>query len=106
MKEKPAIIHTVYFWLLPDIPPERIRLFEKGLETLGTCPQIMDYYWGPPAGTEKREVIDDTYSYAINVHFRTVEDQNSYQKDPIHLRFIKDHGDLWKKVLVYDNEVR
>jgi len=77
--------------------------FEKGLTKLGTCPQIQSYNWGPPAPTEARGVVDNTFAYAINVHFATIEDQNAYQEEPIHLEFIENHQDLWEKVIVYDN---
>ena len=102
----PGLIHTVYFWTKEGTSKEDLAAFEKGLVTLGTCPQIQTYYWGPPAPTEARGVIDNSYAYAINVHFATLEDEAAYQVEPIHLKFIEDHNAIWEKVVVYDNLVK
>ena len=106
MKIKPTLIHTVFFWTNEGTTDEQMKAFEAGLEKLGSCPQIQTYFWGPPASTEKRDVVDNTYDYAINVHFASKEDQDDYQDEPIHQEFIENHKDLWAKVVVYDNEVR
>jgi hypothetical protein len=34
--------------------------------------------------------------------FDNKEDQDIYQTDPVHLKFINDCSHLWQKVLVYD----
>ena len=100
---KPVLIHTVFFWTKEGTTDAQKKAFEVGLEKLGTCPQIGTFYWGPPAPTEKRDVVDNSYDYAINVHFNSLEDQAAYQAEPIHLQFIEDHKDIWGKVIVYDN---
>lgn len=102
---QPALIHTVYFWTKVGISTEQIASFENGLEVLSSCPTILKYYWGPPAATEERGIIDNSYAYAINVHFASTEDEAAYQKEPIHLKFIEDHNAIWEKVVVYDNLV-
>ncbi|MEL6390997.1 MAG: Dabb family protein, partial [Bacteroidota bacterium] len=102
---KAALIHNVYFWVKEGTTDEQLASFEKGLKKLGTCPQIDQYYWGAPASTIARDVVDHSYAYAINVHFASVELQEEYQTEPIHLAFIEDHKDIWSKVIVYDNEV-
>ena len=106
MKQKPTLIHTVFFWVKEGTSDGDKAFFEQGLAKLGTCPQIQDFYWGPPAPTEARDVVDNSYSYAINVHFASVADQDAYQQEPIHLAFIEDHKDIWERVVVYDNVVR
>lgn len=100
---KPAMAHNVYFWLKEGTSEDQIKAFERGLQKLGTVPSIMSYYWGPPAPTEDRNVIDNSYAYSINALFQKLEDQEKYQKDPIHLEFIKNHQDIWETVKVYDN---
>ena len=102
---RPALIHTVYFWAKEGTSVTDITAFEDGLRKLGTCPQILDFYWGKPASTEKRDVVDNSFTYAINIHFASAELQAEYQKEPIHLAFIEDHKDIWGKVVVYDNQV-
>lgn len=104
--EKPVLIHTVFFWTKEGTTDEQKKAFEQGLVKLGTCPQIQAFFWGPPAPTEARGVVDNTYDYAINVHFESLEKQAEYQVEPIHKAFIADHEDLWGKVIVYDNVVK
>ncbi len=106
LEMKPALIHTVYFWTKASTTETQMEDFERGLIKLGTCPQIETYYWGPPAPTEARGVVDNSYNYAINVHFASVEKEIEYQTEPIHLAFIKAHQDIWEKVIVYDNIVK
>lgn len=96
-----TFVHTVFFWMKEDLSTEEARFFEKGLERLGKTPSILSYKWGKPAGTP-REVVDNSYTYAWIVEFATVEDQDAYQVDPIHTRFIEESQDLWTKVQVYD----
>lgn len=101
--KKPVMAHTVFFWLKEGTSAEAIQAFEKGLEKLGTVPNIQFSYWGPPAVTEARDVVDQSYAYAINSFFATLEDQVVYQTHPIHLEFIENHKDIWASVKVYDN---
>jgi hypothetical protein len=37
------------------------------------------------------------------VFFNSKEDQESYQTDPIHLKFVEENSHLWSKVVVYDS---
>ena len=103
---KPGLIHTVYFWIKAGTSSDDIKAFEAGLEKLGTCPQPSLYFWGPPAGTDQRGVVDGSFSYAINVHFKSIEDHDEYQTEPIHLKFIENHQDIWERVVVYDNDIK
>ena len=100
---KPYMAHTVFFWVKEGTTDEDKKAFEKGLEKLGTVPSIQTFYWGTPASTEKREVTDHSYDYAINAFFTSLENQLIYQEHPIHLEFIENHSHIWETVKVYDN---
>lgn len=104
--KKPKLIHTVYFWLKEDLSEEQNNSFEQSLIALGKVPSILSYHYGPPAATTERGVIDNSYSWALNVHFNSIEDEAAYQVDPIHLKFVEENKDLWYKVVVYDNVVK
>lgn len=100
-----SFIHVVYFWLEDDLTDEEIQKFEtEGLGNLATCPTIQKVYYGPPA-MSPRDVVDNSYSYAWICHFKNKADQDAYQEDPIHLKFIEDFSSMWTKVQVYDNLV-
>jgi len=101
--DKTAFIHTVFFWMNEDVTDEQKADFEKnGLKTLSQVSSIYKGYYGPPAKTS-RGVIDNSYDFALVCHFENPEAQDEYQVDAIHLKFIEDYKDLWKRVVVYDN---
>ncbi|HET9433426.1 MAG TPA: Dabb family protein, partial [Chitinophagaceae bacterium] len=62
---------------------------------------IKDFYIGQAAAT-RRDVIDSSYDVSWVLFFRRAADQDSYQTDPIHLKFIEECSSLWTKVVVYD----
>jgi len=108
MKEivKPTLAHTVYFWLKEGTSDGDKVAFENGLRKLGTCPTLHTFHWGTPASTEDRDVVDHSYDYAINSFFASIDDQNAYQIEPIHLEFIENHQHIWESVKVYDNVMK
>jgi hypothetical protein len=94
-------IHHVYFWLKnPDSKEDRAKLVE-GLKKLSKVKTIKQFHIGKPAATS-REVIDGSYAVSWFTLFDTAADQDSYQKDPIHLKFVEECSSLWNKVIVYD----
>jgi hypothetical protein len=101
MFEKNSFIHHVYFWLKN---PENINDFYQlieGLKKLSAVSTIKSFHIGKPAST-KREVIDSSYSISWLLLFNNKEDQDSYQIDPVHLKFVEECSHLWSKVVVYD----
>lgn len=102
---KTGFVHVVYFWLNEDISDEDRQRFEsEGLTSLATCPTIQKVYYGPPA-MSPRDVVDNSYDFAWVCHFKNKADQDAYQTEPIHLKFIEDFSSMWTKVQVYDNLV-
>lgn len=103
MFEKNVFIHHVFFWLSnPESAADRNQLTE-GLNKLSSVTTIKTFHIGLPAGTS-REVIDSTYSVSWLLLFKNKEDQDSYQTDPVHLKFVEECKHLWSKVVVYDTE--
>lgn len=94
-------IHHVYFWLNNPGNNEDLESLLSGLKKLSAVKTIKNFYIGKPAGTN-REVIDSSYSVSWLLFFESKADQDSYQVDPIHLKFVDDCKHLWKKVIVYD----
>lgn len=100
---KIKFIHTVFFWWKKGITQEEEKEFLQAVKKLGTINSIHAFYGGKPAGTS-REVIDGSYDYAINVHFKNKKDHDIYQEHPIHDDF-REKAPLWSVVKVYDNIV-
>jgi len=62
---KPGFVHAVYFWVKEDADPVLKKdFYENGLPKLATVKSIQSVYYGPPAATEERDVVDNTYSMA------------------------------------------
>lgn len=101
-ENKNVFIHHVYFWLEePDNAKHKQELI-KGLRKLSEVTTIQSFHIGEPADTS-RDVIDSSYSVSWCLFFSNAEDQESYQQDPIHLRFIDECKYLWERVQVYDS---
>lgn len=105
-KEEPGMIenkfiHHVYFWLKnADSKEDRAKLIE-GLKKLSKVKTIKTFHIGQPADTN-RDVIDHSYAISWFTIFDNAADQQSYQTDPIHLKFIEECSSVWSKVIVYD----
>jgi hypothetical protein len=95
-------IHHVYFYLNnPESLEDRAKLVE-GLNKLAKVETIQQHYIGFPATTD-REVIVKDYAVSWMCFFKNIEEEEMYQIDPIHLKFIEDYGHLWSTVKVYDS---
>lgn len=101
-EEKNIFIHHVFFWLDEPGNERHLRWLIEGLHKLAGVKTIHRYHIGKPAGTS-RDVVEGSYSVSWCLTFASAEDQDSYQVDPIHLRFIHECKHLWRKVLVYDS---
>ena len=96
------LIHSVYFWLKPELSPAQRAEFKKGMDSLGEIPAVDRVYAGIPAGTPKRPLIDDSYTYALVLFFRDLAAHDAYQSHPIHLAFNKSYKEFWARVQIYD----
>jgi Stress responsive A/B Barrel Domain len=100
--KKNMFVHHVYFWLKDANNKEDFAKLVSGLEALSKVGTIKMFHIGKPADTN-REVIDRSYAVSWMCLFENGVTQESYQKDPIHLKFIADCSSLWSKVVVYDS---
>ena len=102
MEKNPKLSHHVFFWLKnPNSKADRDKLI-AGLRQLAKIETIVSLQIGIPAETEKRPVVDNSFSVSELMFFHDVDGQNIYQTHPIHLKFIDECSALWEKVLVYD----
>jgi hypothetical protein len=102
-KNKKQLTHHVFFWLKNPDSKEDLEKLLAGLKTLSKIETVKKLYIGVPASTEKREVVDNSYSASELMFFDDVEGQNVYQVHPIHKKFVEECSQLWEKVIVYDS---
>ncbi|HOI49213.1 MAG TPA: Dabb family protein [Prolixibacteraceae bacterium] len=98
-----TLVHHVFFWLKDPNNPAVRKQFEKGISQLLKVETIRLSHVGVPASTEKRDVVDHSYTYSYLVFFDSKEEQEIYQQHPLHLQFIEECSPLWSKVVVYDS---
>jgi len=98
-----ALIHHVFFWLKEPKNEAHKKQLVAALNELLKVETIRMSHIGFPAGTESRDVVDHSYSVSYMVMFDNQKDQESYQVDPIHLKFVEENSSLWNKVVVYDS---
>ena len=101
MAMQQIFVHHVYFWLKNPESKEDLNRLHEGLKKLTAVKTIRNFHIGRPADTD-RGVIDNTYQLSWLIFFDNGEDQAGYQTDPIHLQFVAECAELWKKVIVYD----
>jgi hypothetical protein len=102
MQKKAPLAHHVFFWLKnPASTADRDKLIQ-GIKSLGKIEQVRLLHVGIPADTEKRDVVDNSYSVSELLFFENTKDQKTYQDHPLHQKFIQEHSMLWDKVVVYD----
>jgi hypothetical protein len=102
-KDKKQLVHHVYFWLKNRESKEDLNKLIAGLTSLKEIKQLRLAKIGVPAATEKRDVVDNSYSVSWLNIFDDVQGQDEYQIHPIHLKFVEEHKHLWEKVIVYDS---
>jgi hypothetical protein len=98
------LIHSVYFWLKPDLTEAQRAEFRRGVESLATIKSVEKVYVGVPAGVPDRPIVDKTFAVGLTVICKDVPAHNSYQVDPIHLKFVETCKNFWVRVQIYDAE--
>ena len=94
-------VHSVYFWLRDDLSQSDKTTFIEGIRSLCTIESVQQGFIGVPAGTT-REIIDQSYSYALVLSFADAAAQDAYQVDPVHDVFREKCAGFWKKIIIYD----
>jgi hypothetical protein len=102
MATEKAFIHHVYFWLKRPEDEGDLQKLIEGLRKLSKVSSLQSFHIGRPADTY-RDVVDRSYAVSWCTFFRNKEDQDAYQEDPIHKRFVEECSSLWTKVVVYDS---
>ncbi len=99
---KAPLVHHVFFWLKNPDSKEDLAKLIAGVKSLEKIETIRSMHVGVPASTEKRDVVDNSYSVSELMFFDDTAGQKVYQDHPIHQKFIADCSHLWERVVVYD----
>lgn len=99
---KAPLVHHVFFWLKNPGSKDDLAKLIAGVKSLEKIETIRSIHVGVPASTEKRDVVDNSYSVSELMFFDDTAGQKTYQDHPIHQKFIADCSHLWERVVVYD----
>ncbi|PJJ84836.1 Dabb family protein [Mucilaginibacter auburnensis] len=100
--EKYPVVHHALFWLKNPGSKADLDKLVKGVKSLGKIDLVRQIHVGVVASTEKRDVVDNSWSVSEIMFFNSLADQAAYQAHPIHLKFVEECSGLWEKVVVYD----
>jgi len=100
---KKQLAHHVFFWLKNPNSKEDLNRLLEGLRTLEKIESVRKIHIGIPASTEKRDVVDSSYSASELIFFDDVAGQDAYQVHPVHKKFVDQCSHLWQRVVVYDS---
>ena len=98
----PNLVHHVFFWLKNPSSKEDLAKLLAGLRTLTAIETVRGAHFGVPASTEKRDVVDNSFSASEMLFFDDLAGQQTYQDHPVHKKFVADCSHLWERVVVYD----
>lgn len=96
------LVHSVYFWLKPDLTAAQRAEFLTALQALKDVPSVGQFFLGTPAGVQDRPVVDKSFDYSITCVFENLDAHNAYQVHPLHLAFVQTGKPLWTRVQIYD----
>lgn len=97
------VSHQVFFWLKNPDSEADLQALLAGIRSLAAIETLRGMHIGVPASTEKRDVVDCSYSASELLFFDTLADEQIYQAHPLHQKFIADCSHLWSKVVVFDS---
>lgn len=99
----PKLVHHVFFWLKNPTAKADLAQLLAGIRGLAQIETVRSIHVGVPASTEKRDVVENSYSASELLTFDDVAGQNIYQAHPLHQKFIAECSHLWSKVVVFDS---
>ena len=80
--------HVVIFWTHPEKPQAADDLIVGAQKYLADIPGVQHFHVGRMMVSQRR-VVDQTYQVALNVQFKSRQDQDDYQVHPLHIEFLE-----------------
>jgi len=97
------LVHSVYFWLKPELTPEQLDDFDAGLRSLTAIETVKGLHYGNPAPSD-RPVVECSYTRGLVVNFNDRQELDTYAVHPVHLAFVEQFKQFWTEIRVFDVE--
>ncbi|MEJ5054318.1 Dabb family protein [Sphingobacterium sp. MYb382] len=101
-QKEPVYVHNLFFWLPPTLDAKEVAEFTNFFEGLRKLPYQKNLQYGVPAASTARPVLDQSYTYAVSMEFKTLAELEAYGKLPEHLALVAKYKPFIAKMLVYD----
>jgi len=96
------MVHSVYFWLKPELDESARAAFLEGLLSLKAVPGVRALHAGPPSAPPPRPVVVSDYTFGLTVILAGMPAPDAYQVSPEHQAFLKRFSPCWDRVQVFD----
>jgi hypothetical protein len=100
------LAHHVFFTLKDKSPESADQLIAACHKYLKNQKGVVCLAAGKRAPELKRDVNDQDFDVSLHIVFKTAADQEAYQKDAKHLKFIEENSARWAKVRVFDSYLK
>jgi hypothetical protein len=103
-KNAAPYVHTVIFHLKKDSPADTVEKIIEGCHTLEAIPTVRALKAGRRAAADDStpKVASQDYDVGLVVLFDDAAGLKTYLTHETHLKFVKDYGQYFEKVQVYD----
>ena len=102
LEDERMLVHSVYFWLKPDLTDVQRAAFLHALSALKDVPGVTAFYLGTPASVPARPVVELSFDHSITCVFENLAAHDAYQAHALHLAFLEVGRPLWSRVQIYD----
>ena len=104
--EPKRLAHDVYFTLNDNSDAAKARLVDACKKYLKDHDGVAYFSAGAIAEEFKRDVNDREWDVALHLVFKNKAAHDKYQDAKSHLQFIEENRENWKKVRVFDSEIK
>lgn len=100
--DETEITHVVIVWLNETLSEQQVTTIIEKSRVLETLEVVKAVKIGRPV-TSNRDVVDDSFTFAISVSFKNAADMKAYSIDETHLNYVKTVlKPSLEKILIYD----
>jgi hypothetical protein len=104
--EEPQIGHMVFFTMKEPTAENKNKLAAACKKYLKDHDGVVYFSAGVISDDFKRDVNDREWEVALHLVFKNKAAHDKYQDHPQHLKFIDENKAMWKKVRVFDSEIK
>ena len=81
--------HLVICWLDEALKNDEIDMVLRETKQLESIPGVQEFSVGRAIQSD-RDVVDDSFTFAIAMKFRNLEEMEAYLQHDIHVRYVQD----------------